>query len=78
MPEKKAIQKNPNFFSRIVQSIQRTIRETMGELKKVSWPTRQEALNLTKIVLIVIGVMTVYLGVLDLVFSSLLRFILGT
>jgi len=78
VPDKKAIQKNPNFFSRIGQGIQRTIRETMGELKKVSWPTRQEALNLTKIVLIVIGVMTVYLGVLDLVFSSLLRFILGT
>ena len=78
MPEKKAIQKNPNFIGRITQGIQRTIRETMGELKKVSWPTRQEALNLTKIVLIVIGVMTVYLGILDLVFSTLLRFLLGT
>ncbi len=78
MPEKKAIQKNPNFFSRIGQGIQRTIRETMGELKKVSWPTRQEALNLTKIVLIVIAVMTVYLGILDLVFARLLGLILGT
>jgi preprotein translocase subunit SecE len=78
VPEKKAIQKNPNFFSRIGQGIQRAIRETIGELKKVSWPTRQEALNLTKIVLIVIAVMTVYLGVLDVFFSSLLRFILGT
>ena len=33
--------------------IVRYIQETIGELKKVNWPTRQEAINLTVIVLIV-------------------------
>jgi preprotein translocase subunit SecE len=52
-------------------------RETVGELRKVSWPTRQEAMNLTFIVLIVIVVMALFLGTLDLVFAELFRLILS-
>ena len=46
-------------------------RETIGELRKVNWPTRQEATNLTIIVLIVIFSMSIVLGSLDLLFSYL-------
>jgi preprotein translocase subunit SecE len=53
------------------------IRETIGELRKVNWPTRQEAINLTIIVLIVIGVMAIFLGLLDLAFAELFRLILA-
>ena len=49
------------------------LRETIGELRKVNWPTRQEAINLTTIVLIVIGVMAVFLGTLDPAFAELFR-----
>jgi preprotein translocase subunit SecE len=52
-------------------------RETVGELRKVSWPTPPEAWRLTKIVLAVMFIMAVVLGLLDFVFSSLIRFILG-
>ena len=50
-------------------AIQRFWRETIGELRKVSWPTPQEAYNLTKIVLIVLVVMAAFLGLLDYAFS---------
>ena len=50
-------------------AIQKFWRETIGELRKVSWPTPQEALNLTKIVLIVLVVMAAFLGLLDYGFS---------
>lgn len=46
-------------------------RETIGELRKVNWPTRQEATNLTIIVLIVIFSMSLFLGMFDLLFSYL-------
>ena len=46
-------------------------RETIGELRKVNWPTRQEATNLTIIVLIVIFSMSLFLGLFDLLFSYL-------
>ena len=45
--------------------IVRFYRETIGELRKVSWPTREEALNLTMIVLIVLIVMALILGMVD-------------
>ncbi len=52
-------------------------RETVGELRKVTWPTRQEAITLTKIVLIVTFGMSAFLGVLDFLFSRLFGLLLG-
>jgi preprotein translocase subunit SecE len=56
--------------------IQRYIRESIGELKKVNWPTRQEAINLTIIVLIVTFSMSAILGVLDFFFAKIIALIL--
>jgi preprotein translocase subunit SecE len=58
-------------------AIQRYFRETMGELRKVNWPTRQEAVNLTIVVLIVTFGMSALLGLLDFLFSRLFALILG-
>lgn len=44
-------------------AIQRFTRETVGELRKVSWPTRQEAWQLTLIVLVVLTFMSIFLGI---------------
>ena len=64
MPEKNEKDKKPN-------GIQRWYRETMGEMRKVSWPTTQDAWRLTKIVLLVMFGMSMLLGLLDYVFSRL-------
>ncbi len=53
------------------------IRETRAELRKVVWPTRQEAINLTVIVVGTLVVMSVFLGASDYVFTVLLRFLLA-
>ena len=59
-------------------AIQRFTRETVGELRKVSWPTRQEAWQLTLVVLVVLGIMAIFLGVLvDGIAGQLLNFLLG-
>lgn len=70
MAEKQVIRKQPN-------AVQRFYRETIGELRKVSWPTRREAGNLTLIVLIVITLMVLILGSLDLLLTRLLTLIVG-
>ncbi len=49
------------------------LRDTRGELRKVHWPSRQEAENLTKIVLIVTISMGALMGFLDYLFSLQLR-----
>jgi preprotein translocase subunit SecE len=53
----------------------RLLRETVAELRKVNWPTRQEATQLTLLVLLVIFIMSSLLGVLDFLFSKLFGFI---
>jgi preprotein translocase subunit SecE len=55
----------------------RFYRETVGELKKVVWPTREEALRLTWIVLVVITIMAILLGAFDYLFEQLFRFLIS-
>jgi len=68
--EKQVVRRQPN-------AVQRYYRETVGELRKVAWPTRREATNLTLIVVVVIIAMILILGSLDLFFSWLLTLIVG-
>jgi preprotein translocase subunit SecE len=59
-------------------AIQRFTRETVGELRKVSWPTRQEAWQLTLIVLVVLAFMSVFLGIIvDGIAGQLLNLLIG-
>jgi preprotein translocase subunit SecE len=55
----------------------RYFKETRAELRKVTWPTRQQATNLTLIVLAVTVAMALFLGAFDLIFSALIRQLLG-
>jgi len=56
--------------------IQRFYRETVGELRKVTWPTREEAINLTIIVIIITFGMSAFLGIVDYIFTRLFAIIL--
>ncbi|MEN4013917.1 MAG: preprotein translocase subunit SecE [Chloroflexota bacterium] len=57
--------------------IARFWRETVGELRKVAWPTLPDARRLTMIVLVVMAIMAVFLGLMDFVFSAIIGLILG-
>ncbi len=57
-------------------AISRYLRETRGELRKVTWPTREEAWRLTLIVLGVTAAFAIFLWAMDSVFSNLIRFII--
>lgn len=76
MTDKKTSQEG-GFFQRIINGLRKNFRETIGELKKVSWPTTQETFNLTKIVIVVILVMAVLLGSLDLIFTRFFALLLS-
>lgn len=58
-------------------AIQSFFRETMGELRKVSWPTWPEARQLTGLVLLVMVIMGIILGLTDVGARALLNLILG-
>ena len=50
-------------------------RETRGELKKVVWPTRQETIRLTLVVIIISLIVGIFLGGLDFVFVKIIGII---
>ena len=56
-------------------AIVRYLRETVGELRKVNWPTRAQAINLTLIVIVVSTVMAIILGTADFLFTRLFALI---
>jgi preprotein translocase subunit SecE len=60
-----------------VGGITRWWRETIGELRKVTWPTPQEAWRLTKVVIVTMIFMSALLGFLDFLFTHLIAFILS-
>lgn len=68
-PKKKKL----NLF----QKIERFWRETVGELRKVTWPTPVEAWKMTRLVLVVMVIMAMVLGVLDFAFSQLIKLLVA-
>ena len=52
------------------------LREVKVELKKVVWPTRKQTLGSTVVVLILVMIISLFLGVVDIGLSGLIRVVL--
>ena len=73
-PEKADKNKKPMAVPpRLKGGIGKWWRETVGELRRVSWPTFPDARRLTVIVLIVMAAMSALLGILDFLFSLIIE-----
>jgi preprotein translocase subunit SecE len=59
-----------------IQSFRQYLSEVRGEYRKVTWPTQKEYVGGTLGVIVVIGVMTLVLGVVDFTLTQLLRWVL--
>ncbi|MBU0722923.1 preprotein translocase subunit SecE [Patescibacteria group bacterium] len=57
-------------------SLTNYIKETIGELKHVNWPTRKQVIYFTILVIIISIVVAVLLGVFDAAFNYLLKYLL--
>ena len=47
------------------------LQETLVELKKTTWPSKQEAWRLTAVVIIVITILGFYMGTLDFLLTKI-------
>ena len=61
-----------------MKRLRRYFDEVWSELKKVSWPTRDQVRNLTVLVFAISFVVGLYITVLDSVFQGLLGLIART
>ncbi len=55
-----------------MKRLRRYFDEVWSELKKVSWPTREQVRNLTVLVFVISFVVGLYITVLDQIFHGLL------
>lgn len=51
--------------------------EVKVEMKKVTWPTREELVESTKLVIVASIVVTLFIGVVDNILSAIIRLLLG-
>lgn len=59
----------------MIARIRRYIEESYSELKKVTWPTREQVRNLTVLVFAVSAVIGVFISAWDFVFTAAIRFL---
>jgi len=59
-----------------VRRVQQFFREVVAEFKKVNWPGRFQVLNSTAVVLVVVGVIGLFLFVVDIGLSRVAEIIL--
>jgi preprotein translocase subunit SecE len=61
-----------NYYQRALQFL----REVKIELKKVTWPSRKQTVGSTVVVIILVMIISLFLGVVDIGLSSLVRVVL--
>jgi preprotein translocase subunit SecE len=61
-----------------VTRTRRFIAEAWSELKKVTWPTREQTRNLTVLVFVISAAVGVYITIFDYAFTSVIRVLSGT
>lgn len=61
----------------IIAKAMQFLRESRVELRKVTWPTPKEALASTSVVIVVVIVVSMFLGIVDFGLTKLVRLVLG-
>jgi len=74
---KKAVRKPGETSIVWVDTSRSYLREVIFELKKVVWPSRKETLGSTAVVLTIVGLVAVFLGIVDLILSRLVKLLVG-
>ena len=60
----------------MIAKVRNYLDEVKAELGKVTWPTRKETIATTWVVIVIIVIISLYLGACDLILNKLMRFIL--
>ena len=61
----------------IIQKVTQFLKEVKVELKKVVWPTPKQTVASTAVVIIIVFIVSIYLGIVDFALAKLVKFVLG-
>lgn len=60
----------------VLNKTKKFISEVRGEMHKVSWPTREELIQSTAVVLMTMLILSAFIGIVDFIFSQTLHVLL--
>ena len=69
--------KNIINFKGIIDRVVLFFREVKVEIKKISWPQRNETIASTSIVIIIVLIIGIFLGIVDVGLARLVKLILS-
>jgi preprotein translocase subunit SecE len=61
----------------MIERIKTYLAETRVELKKVTWPSRQDLIDSTRVVIIATLLLTAFIGVIDQILSRIIKLVFG-
>jgi preprotein translocase subunit SecE len=64
-------------FMKVLRRVVQFLREVRAELRKVVWPTRQETIMFTVVVISTVAAVSSIFWVLDTVFAELFKLLVG-
>lgn len=67
------MEKIKKYFSMAVQFL----KESKSELKKVTWPAPKDTVATTGVVIVLVLIVSVFLGMVDLGLTRIIRLVLG-
>jgi preprotein translocase subunit SecE len=56
-----------------MEKIKQFLREAYGELRRVSWPTREQTIQYTTLVVVISMAVALFLGILDYIFGGIIK-----
>jgi len=59
----------------MVERLKNYLAETRVELKKVTWPTKQELKDATRVVIVASFLLTIFIGLVDQLLSGILKLV---
>ena len=73
---KKEVKKD-NFFKRIWKKFIKFCKDTVGEMKKVTWTSKEELWKSTKLVIVTVVAIALVIAVIDTSFAFLINWLAG-
>jgi len=64
-------------FKGVLSKTIQFLKEARVELRKVTWPTPKEALASTSVVIVVVIIVSMFLGIVDFGLTRIVRLVLG-
>jgi preprotein translocase subunit SecE len=61
----------------VVTRVREFVQEVLAEFRKVTWPSRQELVNSTVVVIAVTVVLSLFLGSVDIVLARVVEWVLS-